>query len=289
MIEIDKEKLVSYVDDPMARYAFHSGEAFRYERLPVGTRVIYPPPPLPGIADLDAEIDAALREPLGCDPLAAMLRPGMKVTIAFDDISVPLPPMQTPDIRQRVVERVLEVLAEHGVDDVHLIAALGLHRRMTPRELRRSLGRKVFNQYHPDRLYNHDAEDKENIVLVGETSHGEVVELPRRVMESDLLIYVNVNLVSMDGGHKSINTGLITYRTLRHHHNVRTLMESKSYMDPPNSELHHSCDRMGAVVEEQVKVFKIETTLNSSTFPAVLGHLQRPRPTGGCGRRPSSP
>ena len=276
MIEIDREKLVTYVDDPKARYAFHSGEGFRYERLPAGARVIYPPPPLPGILDVDQEIESALQEPLGCDPLSALIRPGMKVTIAFDDISVPLPPMQTPDIRQRVVEKVLSVLADQGVDDIHLIAALGLHRRMTPRELRRMLGPRVFNQYHPDRLYNHDAEDKDNIVFVGKTSQGEVVELPRRVLDSDLLIYVNVNLVSMDGGHKSINTGLITYRTLRHHHNVHTLMSSKSYMDPPNSALHHSCDRMGALVEEQVRVFKIETTLNSNTFPGVLRHLQKP-------------
>lgn len=274
--ELDKEKLVTYVDDRSARYAFHSGESFRYERLPLGTRVIYPPPPLPPLPDVDGAIEEALENPLACDPLSAQIRPGMKVTIAFDDISVPLPPMQTPDIRQRVIEKVLSKLADGGVDDIHLVAALGLHRRMTPRELKRVVGPRVFKQYHPDRLYNHDAEDKDNIVLVGRTSEGEHVDLPKRVVDSDLLIYVNVNLVSMDGGHKSINTGLITYRTLRSHHNVDTLMHSKSYMDPPNSALHQSCNRMGAVVEEQVNVFKIETTLNSSTFPGVLRHLQKP-------------
>ena len=134
----------------------------------------------------------------------------------------------------------------------------------------------MFKQFHPDRLYNHDAEDKDNIVMLGETPHGEVVELPKRIVNSDLLIYVNVNLVAMDGGHKSISTGLMTYRSLRHHHNVHTLMRSKSYMDPPNSALHDSCARMGAVVEEQIKVFKIETTLNTATFPAILSHLQKP-------------
>ena len=47
-------------------------------------------------------------------------------------------------------------------------------------------------------------------------------------------------------------------------------------MDPPKSALHRSCNRIGAVVEEQVNVFKIETTLNSNTFPAPLRHLQKP-------------
>ena len=42
----------------------------------------------------------------------------MKLTIAFDDISLPLPPMRRPDIRQRVIEAVLDQAAEAGVDDV---------------------------------------------------------------------------------------------------------------------------------------------------------------------------
>ena len=46
----------------------------------------------------------------------------MRLTIVFDDISLPLPPMQTPDIRQRVIEQVLELAASKGVDDVELIA-----------------------------------------------------------------------------------------------------------------------------------------------------------------------
>jgi len=67
--ELDKEKLVTYVDDRSARYAFHSGESFRYERLPLGTRVIYPPPPLPPLPDVDGAIEEALENPLACDPL----------------------------------------------------------------------------------------------------------------------------------------------------------------------------------------------------------------------------
>ena len=273
---MDKAKLVTYTGDSGQRVVLHHAETFRYERFPAGTRVIYPPPPLPGIDDVDGAIEEALEHPLDMDPLSALLRPGMKVTIAFDDISLPLPPMKAPDIRGRIIEKVLAKLAAAGVDDVHLIAALGLHRRMTPAELRHAVGPRVFRAYFPDRLYNHDAEDRDNLTMLGETDAGEVVEISRRAAESDLLIYVNINLVSMDGGHKSINTGLITYRTLRHHHNVHTLMRSRSYMDPPNSALHHSCERMGAVVDKHLKVFKIETTLNSNTFPPLLGHLQKP-------------
>lgn len=272
---LDRSALITYVEDERQKYLFHNGERFVYAPLPRGTRVIYPPPPLVPIADIDGAIEYALEHPLGCDPLSAQLRPGMKVTIAFDDISLPLPPMQTPDIRQLVIEKVLRKLAEHGVTDIHLIAAVSLHRHMTARELKRILGTQIFHQFYPDRLYNHDAENKEQISFLGQTELGEVVEINRRCVESDLLIYVNINLVPMDGGHKSVPVGLTTYQSLRHHHNVHTMEHSCSYMDPPRSALHHSCNRMGKVVAEHINIFTIETTLNSDTFPHLLGFLQK--------------
>ena len=48
------------------------------------------------------------------------MRPGMRLTIAIDDISIPLPPMQSPDIRQLVLEEVIELAARRGVEDIKL-------------------------------------------------------------------------------------------------------------------------------------------------------------------------
>ncbi|MDP9228508.1 MAG: nickel-dependent lactate racemase [Actinomycetota bacterium] len=255
---------------------FHHGESFRLERLPVGSRIVYPPPPLPGIADPDTAIAAALDAPLDSEPLDALLRPGMRLTIAFDDISLPLPPMRVPDVRQRVIEQVLERAYRAGVEDIHLIAALAIHRRMTPAELRRAVGPRVFDAFHPDRLYNHDAEDPEGIAQIGETEQGEAVELNRRAAESDLLVYVNINLVTMDGGHKSVPIGLGTYASLRAHHNVHTMRHSRSFMDPESSELHHSARRQGEMVEEAVRVFHVETTLNNDMYSPPLRFLAKP-------------
>ncbi len=275
-VAAEREACVVEVHEKSPPTLFHSGEQFRLERLPVGSRVIYPPPPLKGLADVEAAISAALDSPLGMDPLDSLLRPGMRLTIAFDDISLPLPPMKTPDIRGRVIEQVLERAYRAGVDDIHLIAALALHRRMTPQELRRAVGDRVFDEFYPDRLYNHDAEDADNIVDLGATRHGEAVELSRRAAESDLLVYVNINLVTMDGGHKSVAVGLGTYTSVKAHHNVHTMRHSKSFMDPSNSELHHSAGRQGDVVEAAVPVFHIETTLNNDMFDGPLSFLAKP-------------
>ncbi len=272
----EREACVSYIHEKSPPTLFHAGETFRLERLPIGSRVIYPPPPLKGLADPQSAIAAALDHPLGMDPLDALLRPGMRLTIAFDDISLPLPPMRTPDVRQLVIEQVLERAYRAGVDDIHLIAALAVHRRMTPAELRRAVGPSVFDAFHPDRLYNHDAEDPLGIVSLGETEHGEAVELNRRAAESDLLVYVNINMVTMDGGHKSVAVGLGTYKTLRAHHNVHTLRHSRSFMDPDKSALHHSATRQGEIVEAAVPIFRIETTLNNDMYSGPLSFLGRP-------------
>ncbi len=254
------------------------GEGFRLERLPVGSRVVYGPEPLAPLANSDQAIRHALDNPLGdSKPLRALLYPGMRLTIAFDDISLPLPPMRPPDVRQRVIEAVLDLAADSGVDDVVLIAALALHRRMTDPELRHALGDRVFEAFAPHGLLlQHDAEDPQNLIHLGFTDHGEDVEINRRAAESDLLIYVNINLSAMDGGHKSVATGLASYRSLKHHHNVRSMMNSHSFMDMHHSELHSSNWRMGRLIAESgVKLFQIETTLNTDTFPEQLGFLQK--------------
>lgn len=258
------------VDKSTPPILFHHGESFRLEKLPAGrSRVLYPGEPIEPLEDLDASIRHALDNPIGdSEPLRALLAPGMKLTIAFDDISLPLPPMRRPDVRQRVIEAVLDLAAAAGVDDVHLIAALALHRRMTEAELRHAVGDRVYDAFAPHGLlYNHDAEDPDNLAYLGTTKHGEEVEINKRAATSDLIVYVNVNLVSMDGGWKSTATGLASYRSLRHHHNVRTMQHSRSFMDQHRSELHSSNWRMGEVLRSSgVKIFQIETTLNSNTF-----------------------
>src|SRR5712671_4791724 len=165
---------IVYIDSDSAPRIMPSGEDFILEDLPVGTRVLYSNPPMKGLPNREAAIRYALNHPHGCDPLFAQLNPGMKVTIAVDDISMPLPPMLTPDIRQTVL-------------DIHIIIAISLHRKMTPAEMKRMSGQKIWDDFYPDRYYNHDAEDRNNLVLLGETRHKEPLRINRRAAESDLL------------------------------------------------------------------------------------------------------
>ena len=202
--------LVLEVERTTPPILFHHGEGFRFEKLPTGSRVVYPNEPLEPIEDVDGAITNALLNPLGDQkPLPDLLFSGMKLTIAFDDVSLPLPPMQAPDIRGRIIEKVLDLAAAAGVDDVEIIAALALHRRMTEAELRHAVGDRVYDAFAPyGQLYNFDAEDPDGLIILGTTKHGEEVQISKRAAESDLVVYVNINLVSLDGGHKSVATGL---------------------------------------------------------------------------------
>jgi lactate racemase len=252
-----------------------SGEDLLSVKLPAGTRVVYSKPPIPGLPDREGAIRYALANPEGSGPLTARLRPGLKVTIAIDDVSLPLPKMRRPDIRESILTVLLELLAEHGVDDVQIVVATAFHRRITPAEMEWLVGRKIFRAFYPDRLFNHDAEAPNGMVELGRTAHGERVRLNRRAAESDLLIYVNVNLVPMDGGSKSVGVGLCDYGTLQAHHTPATIRASDSLMDHSRSALTASCDRIGRVINRHLNVFHVETVLNNRSFGPESAFLSK--------------
>jgi hypothetical protein len=77
------------------------------------------------------------------------------------------------------------------------------------------------------------------MAYLGTTPHGEEVEISRRAAESDLLVYVNINLVAMDGGWKSTATGLTRIAACATT-TTPTMQHSKSFMDQDRSELHSS-------------------------------------------------
>ncbi|MCB9655129.1 MAG: DUF2088 domain-containing protein [Deltaproteobacteria bacterium] len=274
MIPREKDNIV-YIDSDSAPRILQAGEDFLYEHLPIGTRVIYPNPPIKGLAHPDAAIRYALNHPEGMDPLFALLRPSMKVTIVMDDISLPLPVMRLPDVRERILRIVLQMLDDHGVDDINLLVANALHRRMTPAEMRRMVGSAIFERFYPKRFINHDAEDPEAIVTIGETEIGEVVKTHRLCADADLTIYVNINLVPMDGGHKSMGIGTTDYQGMRAHHNPKTMLQCDSYMDPKRSELANSGNRIGRVIDANLKVFHIETALNNRMYDRKLEFLAK--------------
>ncbi len=194
---------------------------------------------LPPVADLPAALREALRRPLDLPPLRELAKPGWKVTVAFDDPTVPCyGPVWEPAIRS-----VLEELEHAGVKkrDVTLLCANALHRKFTRGELGKVIGKELVQEFGY-RLLCHDAEDPENLSFLGVTRSGYDVEINRRVTDSDLTIYINtVVWRGFNGGWKSICVGLSTYRSIRWHHSPDGMS-----MSIEGNQMHAMLDEMGS-------------------------------------------
>ena len=58
--------------------------------------MVYPPESIATVPDVEGAIREALVHPTNSDPLPSLLRPGMRLTIAFDDVSTAPPLMNGP-------------------------------------------------------------------------------------------------------------------------------------------------------------------------------------------------
>jgi nickel-dependent lactate racemase len=212
---------------------------------------------LPPVDDLEVTIRKALQEPLGRSRLSKIVRPNWKVTIAFDDPTVPcFAPVWEPAIRL-----VIEELEKGGVkkSNITLLCANALHRKFTRRELTKIIGADLAKEFGY-RLMCHDAEDFENLTSVGITESGYEVEINKLVTDSDLTVYVNtVVWRGFNGGWKSICVGLASYRCIRWHHTPDSMS-----MSLEKNLMHEILNEMGSLIEDKIgkeRIFKIETVL----------------------------
>ncbi|MVA75962.1 DUF2088 domain-containing protein [Auraticoccus sp. F435] len=174
------------VDDRTPPLLVAEGGGLRLQTFPRGTEVVYPSDTSGRRVDADAAVAAALADALDTDPLAGRLAPGQRLTITVTGLAEPV--ARGMDVRQRVVEQVLELAASAGVDDVVVLVANGIGPRPTDQQLHELLGERVVRSFLVEgRLRSHDVHDRDQLV---EVAPG--VELNARLAESDLVVDVSV-------------------------------------------------------------------------------------------------
>ncbi|HYP44551.1 MAG TPA: lactate racemase domain-containing protein [Propionibacteriaceae bacterium] len=248
------------VDDRTPPMVVPHGVGFRLERFPMGTSVVYPPEPLAAVPDVTEAIDAALDAPLDSAPLTDRLHRGMRLVIAFDDVTTPVPRMPQPDIRGRIVEAVLRRAAEVGVDDVVLIGARGLHRRMTEAELLQLLGERVFRSFYADgKLGNHDAEDAEQLSVLSSSDESQL-SLNAAAAQADLLVHVHIADHSGNGALATAyglgSTATVSQLTAR-----------------PGAVGESSPEEIELLVSGSVNLFTVEAVLDNAAYSFPLQFL----------------
>jgi len=167
-----------------------------------------PPPP---VEDPNEEILQALRNPCQSLPLRESAHPGDKIAIIVSDISRPSP-------SYLLLPPILEELAAAGCtdDNIIIVFALGIHRKMTPEEMAKAIGSEVCAHYktvQPD-----------DFVLLGHSSYGTPFEIAREVVEADFVILTG-NLefhyfAGYSGGYKAIMPGVSTRAAIQNNHKM---------------------------------------------------------------------
>ena len=207
--------------------------------------------------NIQGAIRKALQKPLGRPPLHELVAPGSRVTIAFDDPTVPC----FAPVWESAIKLVIGELEKGGVErsNITLVSAGGIHRKFTRLELARIIGEDLVKEFGY-RLICHDAEDQNNLSYLGTTRNGYDVEINKLVTDSDLTVYINtVVWRGFNGGWKSICVGLASYRCIRWHHTPDSMSMSMN-----KNRMHEILDEMGERVEESIgkdRIFKIETVL----------------------------
>lgn len=262
------------------KYLTYSGNNIVSVDLPNHAEILYAQPPLLGIRrpNVPAAVRQAFEQPIGMPPLRELVNASSKILIAFDDNCQPFPPTTLPDIRQQSIETLLDMLYSYGVkrENIQLVCAVALHRKMKKHELERMVGPRVMREFYPKQLDNFDAEDKKAIADLGTTSEGEPVQVDRRVIESDLVIYVDSIQIPLNGGHKSVAVGLGTYDSIAPHHHPKMTKHCPHVMQPRGSNMHASIERISRVILQKSRIMVMEAAMNNATYPPHVAYLGKP-------------
>jgi hypothetical protein len=264
----------------MMKHLTYSGNNIISIRLPDHAGIFYARDAIRGIKKraVPSAVKHAFENPLGMPPLKGLISPSSKVLIAFDDNCQPFPETALPDIRQQSLEVLLPLLYSYGVkkENIRLVCAVALHRKMKKHELARMVGPAIMRDFYPRQLGNSDAEDPEDIADLGETEQGEPVQVTKGVVESDLVIYVDSVQIPLNGGHKSVAVGLGTYESIASHHHPKMTDEVPHVMQPENSKMHECIERISRVVLKHSTIMVMEAAMNNATYPWHVRFLGKP-------------
>lgn len=186
-------------------------------KLPPGVRYdVLSSSPVEPLADPIREIRRALAEPIGADPLKSILKPGETICIIVNDTTrisrsdIFLPPL-------------LETIMDAGIrrEDVSILFANGSHRLLEVDEMADLVGDRVAADIA---LYNHDCDDEDNLVYLGNTSRGTPLYINRLAVEADWRILTGSVLhhyfAGFGGGRKALVPGVAGRATIEKNHSL---------------------------------------------------------------------
>lgn len=198
----------------------------------------------------DAEVGAALDAPTASPPLEEIVSAGDSVLIVVSDATRATASSQIINL---LVRRLIEV----GVSpqDIRIIFATGIHRRVTAGEKRELLTPFIVQRI---KTLDHDAYDSSALVQLGTTARGTAVEVNRALTEHTHVILTGAigfhYFAGFTGGRKSVCPGLASARTVEATHMLALDFERGGRRAGVGTGLlsgnavHEECERIAEIV-----------------------------------------
>jgi nickel-dependent lactate racemase len=162
----------------------------------------------------DAEIGAAIDDPIDSPPLEELIEPGDSVLLVASDATRATGSAQ-------IINLLVRRLIQNGVApaDIAIIFATGIHRAVRDQEKAELLTSFIVQRI---RTIDHDAYDAANLIQIGTTADGSPIEVNRALKDySKVLLIGGVGFhyfAGFTGGRKSICPGLASAPTIEATH-----------------------------------------------------------------------
>ena len=199
----------------------------------------------------------SIQHPIGMNPIASYVGKDSKVVIIFPDRVKG--GFQATSHRKIAIPLILEECYASGVQkkNIQLICSNGLHRKNTKEELLHILGVEVFNEFWPsEQIVNHDSEDWDNLIDLGQDELGDCVIINKSVFEADLAIQLGHVLGNpyggYSGGYKHCATGITHWKSIASHH-IPEVMHKKDFIPvSTHSTMRKKFDAIGQYMEKKM-------------------------------------
>lgn len=170
-----------------------------------------------GIKDIKSEVIKVLDNPIGTKSLKAIVNVGEKVAIIVSDIT------RAWIKTDKFLIHIINYLSEIGIsdEDISIVIALGGHRKSTKEEMKSIVGEEAYKRI---KVYDHECEDENELVYLGESSRKTPIYLNKRIHEADRLIITGGIVFHLfagfGGGAKGILPGVVGLKTIQANHRL---------------------------------------------------------------------
>lgn len=207
----------------------------------------------------------ALENPVDSEPFTEFIKDG-ELLIVVNDATRPTP-----------TDRIIDFIHNQIKDkELKFIVACGSHSPPTENEARKIFGR--YYEFYKDRIYYHNAKDKDGIEFFGRTSRGTDVYFSRLLRRADKIININSvephYFAGYTGGRKSFLPGLAGYETITENHSNALNINSKTLVLKGNP-VHEDMEEAVEKIEREIFSINIVLERDNRMYSVSAGDLHK--------------